>query len=153
MLLRLTLSLALLTTGAAGPAARAAPAPGPLADTRVMQITLPVKDLDRAVGFYTDVLGVKLLFRAGNAAFLDAGGVRLRLEQNAKAAASEGVEIYFDDPGLARFQPLAARGVRFVGPPETVDRRGAIDTRLAEFTDPDGNAIGLMGEVRRTQAK
>ena len=151
MLLRLTLSLAL--AAAAATAVRAGPAPGPLADTRVMQITLPVKDLDRAVGFYTDVLGVKLMFRVQGAAFLDAGGVRLRLEQNAKAAASDGVEIYFDDPGLARVKPLAERGVRFVGPPETVSRRGDMDVRLAEFIDPDGNAIGLMGEVRRPEAK
>jgi catechol-2,3-dioxygenase len=153
MLRRLLLPLAL---AAAAFAARAEPPaqPGPLADTRLMQITLPVKDLDRAVGFYRDVLGVKLLFRVKGAAFLDAGGgVRLRLEENPKAVASDGVEIYFDDPGLSRFEPLSRRGVKFIGPPETVNRRGDIDVKLAEFTDPDGNAIGLMGDVPRAQTR
>jgi catechol 2,3-dioxygenase-like lactoylglutathione lyase family enzyme len=151
MLRRLILPIALASVAFA---ARAEPptAPGPLADTRLMQITLPVKDLDRAVGFYRDVLGVKLLFRVKGAAFLDAGGVRLRLEENAKASA-DGVEIYFDDPGMARVQPLSQRGVKFIGPPETVNRRGDIDVKLAEFTDPDGNAIGLMGDVPRTQTR
>jgi catechol 2,3-dioxygenase-like lactoylglutathione lyase family enzyme len=129
-------------------AARAEPTPGPLADTRLMQITLPVKDLDRSVAFYRDVLGVKVLFVVKGAAFLDAGGgVRLRLEKNDRTAPTDAVEIYFDDPGMARVAPLAARGVKFIGPPETVNRRGDMDVKLAEFTDPDGNAIGLMGEV------
>jgi len=130
--------------------AHADPAPGPLADTHLMQITLPVKDLDRAVAFYRDVLGVKLLFVVKGAAFLDAGGVRLRLEKNDSAGPSGAVEIYFDDPGMSRFKPLTARGVKFVGPPQTVNRRGDMDVKLAEFTDPDGNAIGLMGEVPRS---
>ncbi len=134
---------------AAGAAAPATAEPGPLSDARVTQITLPVKDLDRAVAFYRDTLGVKLLFVVKGAAFLDAGGVRVRLEQNVNAVASGGVEIYFADPGLARFKPLAARGVKFIGPPETVQRLPAADVKLAEFTDPDGNAIGLMGEVPR----
>ncbi len=143
------MSLFVILAAAAVSAAPAPPSPGPLAGTRLMQITLPVKDLDRAVGFYRDVLGVKVLFVVKGAAFLDAGGVRLRLEENRKAAASDGVEIYFEDPGLRRIGPLTERGVRFAGPAETVDRHGDVETRLAEFTDPDGNAIGLMGDTPR----
>jgi catechol 2,3-dioxygenase-like lactoylglutathione lyase family enzyme len=130
-------------------AAHADPAPGPLADAQLLQITLPVKDLDRAVAFYRDVLGVKLLFQVKGAAFLSAGGVRLRLETNAAARPSDGVELYFDDPGLARAKPLAQRGVRFAGPPETVQHLVKTDVQLLEFTDPDGNALALMGEVPR----
>ncbi|HEY8005001.1 MAG TPA: VOC family protein [Phenylobacterium sp.] len=113
------------------------------------QITLPAKDLDRAVAFYRDVLGVKLLFRVTDAAFLDAGGVRLRLEKSQASLPTGAVELYFDDPGLSRFKPLADRGVHFVGPPETVQHLASADVQLAEFTDPDGNALALMGEVPR----
>jgi catechol 2,3-dioxygenase-like lactoylglutathione lyase family enzyme len=122
---------------------------GPLADARLLQITLPARDLDRSVAFYTGTLGVKLLFRVKGAAFLDAGGVRLRLEESQTMAPTGSVELYWDDPGLARMAPLAARGVTFVGPPETVQRLKASDVKLAEFTDPDGNALALMGEVPR----
>ncbi|HEY3949797.1 VOC family protein [Phenylobacterium sp.] len=141
----LTLSILAWSAGAA----LAGEAPGPLADARLMQITLPVKDLDRAVAFYQGVLGVRLLFRVPGAAFLDAGGVRLRLERSDTPAPTGAVELYFDDPGLARAKPLADRGVRFVGPPETVQRLAKTDVQLLEFTDPDGNALALMGEVAR----
>jgi catechol 2,3-dioxygenase-like lactoylglutathione lyase family enzyme len=122
---------------------------GPLTGARLLQITLPAKDLDRSVAFYTQTLGVKLLFRVKGAAFLDAGGVRLRLEESQTLAPTGSVELYWDDPGLTRLAPLAARGVKFIGPPETVQRLKASDVKLAEFTDPDGNALALMGEVPR----
>jgi catechol 2,3-dioxygenase-like lactoylglutathione lyase family enzyme len=132
--------------------AAADPAPGPLADARLMQITLPAKDLDRSVAFYRDRLGVKVLFQVRGAAFLDAGGVRLRLEKSEVSAPTGSVELYFDDPGLSRAGPLAARGVKFVGPPETVQHLANTDVQLLEFTDPDGNALALMGEVPKRQA-
>jgi methylmalonyl-CoA/ethylmalonyl-CoA epimerase len=138
----------LATTGAAA----AAPSPGPLTDARLMQITLPAKDLARAVAFYRDVLGVKVLFQVKGAAFLDAGGVRLRLEEVSAAPGPANVELYFDDPGLTRAKLLEARGVHFVGPPETVQHLANTDVQLQEFIDPDGNALALMGEVPRRQA-
>ena len=134
---------------AAAPACHAAASAGPLSDARLLQITLPSRDLARSVAFYQDLLGVKLLFQVKGAAFFDAGGVRLRLEQNETPVPTGTVELYFDDPGLARAQPLKDRGVRFVGPPETVQRKARSDVQLLEFTDPDGNALALMGEVAR----
>jgi methylmalonyl-CoA/ethylmalonyl-CoA epimerase len=144
-MVRRTVLVSLAALALAAPAHAA----GPLTDARLLQITLPVKDLERAIAFYADTLGVKFLFRAADAAFLDVGGVRLRLEKNDAALPSGAVELYFDDPGLSRLKPLADRGVRFVGPPETVQRLPKADVKLAEFTDPAGNALALMGEVPR----
>jgi len=151
-MLRRALPIALLVLLAAGQSAALASPPGPLTDAKLMQITLPARDLTRAVAFYRDVLGVKLLFQVKGAAFLDAGGVRLRLEQVAAPNVSANVELYFDDPGLTRAKLLEARGVRFVGPPETVQHLATTDVQLLEFTDPDGNALALMGEVPKRQA-
>ncbi|WP_293382046.1 VOC family protein [Phenylobacterium sp.] len=134
----------LLPRASAGVASEAA---GPLTDVQLMQITLPAKDLDRSIAFYQGVLGVRLLFRVPGAAFLDAGGVRLRLERSDAHAPTGAVELYFSDPGLARAKPLADRGVRFLGPPETVQHLATTDVQLLEFTDPDGNALALMGEA------
>jgi catechol 2,3-dioxygenase len=44
------------------------------AETRIGHIHLRVADLDRAIGFYRDLLGFDLLFNMGTAAFLSAGG-------------------------------------------------------------------------------
>jgi len=142
---------ALLAMAATAKAAEPGVPAGSLADARLLQITLAVTDLDRGVAFYSGTLGLKPLFRVDGAAFLDAGGVRLRLEKGDKPAATGAIELYFDDPGLSRAGPLAARGVKFLGPPETVQRKAATDVQLLEFTDPDGNALALMGEVARAQ--
>ena len=38
------------------------------------------KDMEKAIAFYRDVLGLRHLFTAGKLAFFDCGGVRLMLE-------------------------------------------------------------------------
>ena len=50
-----------------------------LAIQRIRQISINVHDPDRAVAFYRDILGLKLLFRAGHLAFFDCDGIRLML--------------------------------------------------------------------------
>ena len=45
--------------------------------TRIGHVHLKVADLERALGFYRDVLGFELMQRFGSsAAFLSAGGLR-----------------------------------------------------------------------------
>ena len=52
---------------------------------QIGQIAIPVSDLERAVGFYRDVLGMQFLFQAPpGLAFFDCGGVRLMLDVPAK---------------------------------------------------------------------
>ncbi|TAK77036.1 MAG: VOC family protein, partial [Dehalococcoidia bacterium] len=46
----------------------------------LLQIAMNVKEIDRAVAFYRDVLGLPFLFQAGNLAFFDLDGVRLMLD-------------------------------------------------------------------------
>src|ERR1700747_2661087 len=48
-----------------------------IAITKIGQIAINVHDTNRAVEFYRDVLGLKLLFIAGQLAFFDCGGIRL----------------------------------------------------------------------------
>ena len=44
------------------------------------QIAVPVTNLERAVPFYRDTLGIKFLFQVPNLAFFDCAGVRLMLD-------------------------------------------------------------------------
>jgi len=46
---------------------------------QIGQIAITVKDVERAVHFYRDALGMRFLFQAGGLAFFDCGGVRLML--------------------------------------------------------------------------
>jgi catechol 2,3-dioxygenase-like lactoylglutathione lyase family enzyme len=52
---------------------------------RIGQIAVPGVDLDRAVAFYGEVLGLRFRFRAPpRLAFLDCGGVRLMLSRDSE---------------------------------------------------------------------
>ena len=51
------------------------------------QISMNARDIERAVAFYRDVLGLRFLFRAPPAlAFFDCGGQRLLLDKPALMA-------------------------------------------------------------------
>lgn len=50
------------------------------------QIAVPAGDVDRAIAFYRDVLGMRFLFKAPpGLGFFDCNGVRLLLDEPAKA--------------------------------------------------------------------
>jgi catechol 2,3-dioxygenase-like lactoylglutathione lyase family enzyme len=121
---------------------------GPLQDRGFAQIGIHVRDLDRGIVFYRDVLGLRLLFVTNGMAFFQAANTRLLVEQGEP---SRSATLYFNDADLERDKPaLEAKGIIFAGPVETVQRTAAYDLKLLEFADPDGNPLALMGEVPRT---
>ena len=114
----------------------------------IMQILVPVSDVDRAAEFYEGVLGLHLLFRYPGNAFFDADGVRLYLAKPTEADFDGRASIYFrveDVTGtLAR---LEAAGAKVRERPEVIFSTDDYDLWLAFVQDPDGNNIGLMREA------
>jgi len=119
------------------------PALGP-----IMQILVPVSDVERAAAFYEDVLGLPLLFRYPGNAFFDAHGVRLYLATPSEPGYAGPTTLYFrvEDVGEA-FDRLIARGAAVREEPEIAHRDEGYDLWLAFVSDPDGNNIGLMREA------
>jgi predicted enzyme related to lactoylglutathione lyase len=114
----------------------------------VMQILVPVTDLDRAVEFYERVLGLPLLFRYPGNAFFDAGGVRIYLAQPTEPGYDGAATIYFRVADVTgTLERLEARGATVRERPEITHRDAEYDLWLAFVTDPDGNNIGLMREA------
>jgi catechol 2,3-dioxygenase-like lactoylglutathione lyase family enzyme len=111
-----------------------------------MITTIFVGDVDRAVRFYTDVLGCKLEMRFGNEwAQLksDDGGAVLGLhpasnENPAGVAGSIQLGIQVPDGIHERVAEMTAKGAKFDGP---VRDDGQI--LFANFKDPDGNRLYL----------
>lgn len=110
--------------------------------------TLYVSDMDRAVSFYTETLGLSLVQRWGDKwASIDAGdGLTLGLHPMSEHAPKPGTSGSIS-VGLNVTQPidevvatLESRGVRFRGPVQQ-DAEGGI--RLAFLGDPDGNDLYL----------
>ena len=116
--------------------------------SRIGQIFVNVKDFDRAIAFYRDVLGMKFLFQAPpNMAFFDCDGIRLML------GVADRPIIYYKVDDIERvYEIFKARGVEFVVKPHLVAPMPTYDLWLADFRDSEGNLLALMSEVPRQVA-
>lgn len=122
-----------------------------LSQHRLQQLALTCTDLDRAVTFYRDKLGLPLLFIANNMAFFDLGGMRLMVAADGQrpAVGRPTSVVYFDAPDFeASLARLRASDAKLVGGVETVQRSTDGDLKLQQFEDPDGNMLAIMGTVR-----
>ena len=128
-----------------------------------MELTVPdyivliVRDLDRALDFYTGVLGLRLGHRSEDYAQLQTGATRLALYTRSAMAKTlamsleppapnaPGFEIGFKvaDVDVA-FAELVARGAPPVAPP--TDRFWG--QRTAYVRDPDGHLVELAQDLR-----
>src|SRR5256884_8843971 len=86
------------------------------------QISIIAHDLPRATTFYRDVLGLPLLFTAGNMAFFGCGGVRLMLgPPGAPEFDHQSFILYFRVPeGHAPHPHLVPMGVEMETPPRLI---------------------------------
>ena len=122
--------------------------------SNIGQISIPVHDLEAAVEFYGDCLGMSFLFQVPNMAFFDCGGIRILL------AVPEGAEddhpssiIYFkvDDIHSAS-DTLKKRGVEITEKPHLIAEMPDHDLWMSFIKDPDGNTHALMSEVERSNS-
>ncbi len=123
-----------------------------LETARIGQIAVNVKDIDRAVAFYRDSLGLRFLFTAPpNMGFFDCGGVRLMLGVPTEPRFEHPSSIlYFQvDDIQAAHAAMAAKGVTFEREPALVAKLEKADLWLAFFQDGEGNVMALMSEVTR----
>jgi methylmalonyl-CoA/ethylmalonyl-CoA epimerase len=113
------------------------------------QIGTTVTDLDRAVGFYRDRLGMKLLFQIPNMAFFDCAGVRLMLSTSESGETYSSI-LYFKVADIQQIaEALKSRGVEFEREPHLLASMPDHDLWMAFFRDPDRNLLALMSEVSR----
>ena len=113
---------------------------------RIGQLGIMVKDLEAAVAFYRDKLGVKHLFTVPGMAFFDLGSIRLMLGQSSPEYPAATFLYYKVDDIQAAFEALKARGVPVVEDPELAHRTPQMELWLAQFKDMDGNPVVLMSE-------
>ena len=114
------------------------------------QIAVPVTDLERAVTFYRDTLGMKFLFQVPNLAFFDCAGVRLMLDIPQDGSGERGSSvIYFKvDDIHSAYESLVSQGVACEGTPHLIAKMPDHDLWMTFFRDPDKNLLALMSEVR-----
>jgi catechol 2,3-dioxygenase len=127
--------------------------------TRIGHVHLKVADLDRALGFYRDVLGFELTQRYGTqAVFLSAGGYHHHIGLNTWESAG-GSPPSYGTTGLYHLAILypsraeladALRRVRNAN----IELEGASDHGVSEalyLRDPDGNGVELYWDRPKDQ--
>jgi methylmalonyl-CoA/ethylmalonyl-CoA epimerase len=120
--------------------------------TRLGQIAVNVKDVERAAEFYEGKLGLKLLFKAPpGLAFFDCGGVRLLLDRAEKPEFDHLSSIlYFSVPKIQEaYGKLKDSGVKFEDEPHAIASMPTHDLWMTFFRDSENNLLALMSEVAR----
>ena len=106
----------------------------------VSVVWLPVSDMDRALTFYRDQLGLEQLRNEGEWAELDANGLHVGLNANESPRGDGGAVPAFQPDGDLdeTVKALTDSGVEFLD--------GISEHpwgRIAAFKDPDGNDLQL----------
>lgn len=115
------------------------------------QIAVNAADIPRAVRFYRDALGMRLLFEVPpRMAFFDCAGVRLMLSLPENTEFDHpGSVLYFRVEDIAQAHAtLKERGVPFVDAPHLVARMPDHELWMTFFKDTEGNTLALMAEKR-----
>ncbi len=120
----------------------------PVNPSHIVQIAIPVRDLDRAKSFYGGMLGLTHLFDAPpGLSFFQCGQTRLMLSQPEGPETAGSSILYYsvaDAPAAQR--ALAGDGVAFEEEARCIARVGDKDIWLAVARDSEGNMFGLMSE-------
>ncbi len=114
----------------------------------VGQIAVSVRDLNRTVAFYRDVVGLPFLFEVTGMAFFDGGGVRLLFGEQREGTFEASIIYYRVDGIHDAYSRLIERGVETVAKPHFVAKMKEHELWLAFLKDPDGHTFALMAEIR-----
>lgn len=119
------------------------------------QIHITVDDLDRAVSFYRDILGMNLLFEVPDQsmAFFDCGGIRLYLGKSESPQFRSNPMIYYRVASIQEaFEVLQHRGIEFDSKPHLIHKTETSELWMAGFKDSEGNNLNLMSEIPAQEA-
>jgi catechol 2,3-dioxygenase-like lactoylglutathione lyase family enzyme len=124
----------------------------PFSLSTIGQIFVRARDLDRAVRFYRDSLGMPFLFQAPpQMAFFQCGPTTVMVGvPEAPEFDHPASTIYYLVPDIAAAHAtLRGRAVEFISEPHLVHRAADYDLWLADFRDSEGNVLALMARKPR----
>ena len=117
------------------------------------QVSIRVHDMDVAIRFYQETLGLTLLFQTSNMTFFDCNGIRIVLGIPEEPRFDHPSSVFYfnvDDINSA-YEALINRNVQFLSKPHKIAEMGQTEIWMAFFHDPDHNVHALMSEVPVSQ--
>jgi len=125
------------------------PGTQPFGLDRIGQIYVTAHDLDRAVAFYRDRLGMRFLFQVPSMAFFQCGEVTvmLGLPESPEFDHPASILYYAVDDIRAAHATLVERGVPVVREPALTHRAADHELWLGFYTDSEGNTLALMART------
>jgi len=118
--------------------------------SQIGQVAMNAHDIERAVTFYRDKLGMKHLFSVPpKMAFFDCDGIMLMLSLPEKPEFDHpGSILYFNVEDIEQAaETLIARGVQFEDKPTFVANMGAYDLWMGFFRDSENNLLAIRSQV------
>jgi methylmalonyl-CoA/ethylmalonyl-CoA epimerase len=114
----------------------------------IIQIGIPVKDIERATAFYRDVLGFRLLMNGPNMAFLDCAGIRIYLDGNpGTVEAGANSLVYFRTKNIEHSHASLKDSTATIHkPPHIIASLPSVDIWLMWIRDSESNLLGIMEE-------
>lgn len=125
--------------------------PGPM----LSSVILRVADLERALAFWRDGVGLPVKASAGSFALLGEGPVALVLSrperppETSTGGLASLTEVVVEVPDVrVAHAEMSARGVPFRTAPRAVTRQGERELWACDFRDPDGHLASITGWIR-----
>jgi lactoylglutathione lyase len=102
-----------------------------------------VEDMNRAVKFYRDVIGLPLKFESPDWSEFSTGATTLALHPASDRNPAGKIELGFEVPELEKFHSeMTAKGVKFPLAPAKQEYGGL----LAQFQDSEGATVSVSGK-------
>lgn len=116
---------------------------------RIDQISVRVHDIERAISFYRNKLGLKMQFNTGNMAFFDVNGITIMLSIPETGEFDHpGSVIYFAVKDInTSYKTLLDNSVNMRGEPHIVYQTESFEQWMAFFEDEDNNLLALTSHV------
>jgi lactoylglutathione lyase len=114
-------------------------------------VIIYVKDTEKSVPFYRDLLGIKVKMQHPGWVELETGHTILALHGEEKPSVARGqgqpIMVFHVEKIHETFEALKANGVKFDAEPRQVCEEGDSAGLSADFKDPDGNLLSIFGFV------
>jgi lactoylglutathione lyase len=111
-------------------------------------VILYVKDTDKAIAFYQDMLGAKVKMNEDGWVELETGAVTLALHREGPqsgTAGSSSTVVFAVKDVKQTYEDLKTAGVKFSGEPHQVCEMPDSVGISADFKDLDGNSLSIFG--------